>query len=281
MGEFLLSHAGDIYTVTFFAAVTLVAAWEGIAPRRRNGAFLRRRWAGNIGIAVIDVALIRLVFPVAAVGFSRLVEAHGIGILHWIDGPVWLAAVVGFIAIDLGRYVHHRLLHTLPVLWRVHRVHHADLDYDFTVGLRFHPIEGVFTTIVGFTVIALVGAPPIAVLAAEVLIAASGMIVHANGRLARRVDRYVRPIFVTPDMHCVHHSVLVDEHNSNYSAIFSVWDRLFGTYVAEPARPRETMAMGLPDLRDPQCLDLRWMLITPLRKSQARSMRELRTGTPF
>jgi sterol desaturase/sphingolipid hydroxylase (fatty acid hydroxylase superfamily) len=266
LGEFLLEHHGEVYSVAFFAAITLIAVWEGIAPRREGGAFLRRRWGGNIGLAVINVALIHLIVPVAAVGFALVVEAHGIGLLHWIDSPIWIAAIVGFLAIDLGRYVHHYLLHRLPVLWRVHRIHHADLDYDFTVGLRFHPIEGLFTTAFAFAVIALVGAPPIAVLAAEVLVAISGTFVHANGRTPRWVESHVRRILVTPDMHRIHHSVRPDEHNSNYAAILSVWDRLFGTYVAHPAGPHETMDIGLPDLRDPACLNLGWMLITPLRR---------------
>ena len=246
MGDVLLAHEREIYTLAFFAAVTLVALWEGIAPRREAGTWLRRRWAGNIGLAVINAVLIHLIFPAAAVGFAVFAESRGFGLLNWIDGPVWIAAIVGFLAVDFGRYLHHWLLHRLPVLWRVHRIHHADLDYDFTVGLRFHPVEGVFTVLFGFAVIALVGAPPVAVLAAEVLVAMSGAFVHANGRTPRWLERHGRRLLVTPDMHRIHHSIRPDEHNSNYSAILSVWDRLFGTYVAQPAAPHETMAIGLP-----------------------------------
>lgn len=269
MGEFMLSHEGEIYTGAFFVAITLVAVWEGVAPKRQTGMHLRQRWGGNIALAVINMALIHLILPVAAVGLAIVAKAHGIGILHWIDGPVWIAALVGFLALDLGRYLHHYLLHRLPLLWRVHRIHHADLDYDFTVGLRFHPIEGLFTTVFGFAVIALVGAPPIAVLASEALVAISGTFVHANGRTPRWVERHIRRLFVTPDMHRIHHSVRLAEHNSNYAAVLSIWDRLFGTYVADPRDAHETMEIGLPELRDPACLNLFWMLVTPLRRKAA------------
>ncbi len=274
MVELLLNNEREIYTVAFFAAVALVAYWEGIAPRRENGALLRRRWRGNIGLAIINIAVAHLIFPVAIVGFSIVIEAYGVGVLRWIDSPFWIAAIVGYLAIDFGRYLQHYLMHRMPWLWRLHRIHHADLDYDFTVGVRFHPIEVLFTVIFVFIVIALLGAPPIAVLFAEVVVAISGMFVHANGRTSQWVERHVRLVFVTPDMHRIHHSMHIEEHNSNFSAVFSFWDRIFRTYVSDPVESHETMEIGLPDLRDPKCLTLRWMLISPFKKlSDLRSSR--------
>lgn len=263
MHDLLLDNQRAIYTVVFFAAVTIVALWEGVAPRRDAACALKTRWPNNIVVWAIDVAITYLVFPMAAVGVSMVVEAKGLGLLRVADAPFWIAALVGLLAVDLGRYAHHYLLHRIPFLWRVHRIHHADHDYDFTVGLRFHPIEGLFTTGFIFVVIALVGPPPIVVVASELLVAASSVIAHANARTPRWVERYLRLVLVTPDMHRVHHSVDYREHNSNYAAVFSVWDRLFGTYVPEPAAGHEGMIIGLPDLRDPACLKLRWMLLAP------------------
>lgn len=266
MGEILLGYEREIYTLIFFAAVTGVAVWEGIAPRRETGTLLRRRWRGNIALAIINVAVVNSLLPVLTVGFAMAVEARGYGVLRLVEAPLWMAAIFAIIGIELGRYTHHYLLHRVSFLWRFHRIHHADLDYDFTVGFRFHPIEALFTILFTFAVIALIGPPSIVVLGMEAVVAVSGAVVHANGRTPRWVEHFVRWIFVTPDMHRIHHSFLPAEHNSNYAAVFSIWDRLFGTYVAEPAQSHETMQIGLPDLRDQECLDLSWMLISPLRK---------------
>ncbi|MBT5048337.1 MAG: sterol desaturase family protein [Rhodospirillaceae bacterium] len=286
MEEFMLKNERDIYTLAYFAAISLVAVWEFWAPRRKGTQPLPTRWAGNFGITLVNLAIIYLSFPIMAVGFAMVIEAHGIGLFHLVDIPVWVTVPLAFIALDLARFMQHYLLHRLPILWRVHRIHHADLDYDFTVGLRFHPIEGLFTTGFAFAVIALIGPSAIIVAVSELVTVFTAMAVHANGRTSRWVERYIRWAFVTPDMHRVHHSMQPNEHNSNYSALFSFWDRLFGTYVAEPIQPHETMEIGLPDLRDPQCLSLRWMLIEPFRKQQkpgcpSRTVRVARqTGAP-
>lgn len=271
MSELLLGDQREIYAVAFFLAVTVVVTWEGFAPRRRGQDLLRRRWRGNIALGIINVATVHLILPVTAIGFSIAVQEYGGGILRWIDSPFWVSAIIGFLAIDFGRYLHHYLLHRVPFLWRMHRIHHADQDYDFTVGLRFHPFEGLFVIIFAFGVIALVGPPPIAVLVAEVAIAVSGLVIHANGRTPRWVEKYVRMVFVTPDMHRVHHSVVRAEHNSNFSGLHSFWDKIFGTYISDTAAPQDTMEIGLPDLRAPECLNLSWMLLTPLRRTQPTS----------
>lgn len=266
MEEFFLENERDIYTFAFFAAMALVAIWEHLAPRRANTQPLGKRWAGNFGIAFINLSVIHLSFPVFMVGLAMVAEQNGIGLFNLIDAPVWIAAPVALITLDLARYFQHFLLHRLPVLWRFHRIHHADPDYDFTVGLRFHPIEGLCTTGFSLAVIALIGPAAVVVAISELVKVLVSAAAHANGRTPRWVERYVRWIFVTPDMHRVHHSMYVNEHNSNYSSIFSIWDRLFSTYVSDPAQPHEIMDIGLPDLQDPRCLTLRWMLIEPFRK---------------
>ena len=265
MDEYLLGHQSEIYSGAFFAALILAAIWEAVAPRREIGARLRRRWRANISLAFLNFTILYLVFPIAAVGFSIFIESRGGGILRWFDSPFWLAATVGYLAVDLARYTQHYMLHRLSFLWRFHRIHHSDPDLDFTDGLRFHPVEAVFTVTFVFAAIALVGPPPIAVLAAEICAAASGMLVHANGRVGDRVERYARLWLVTPDMHRIHHSVVRREHNSNFSVVHSFWDRLFGTWLAFPADPPETMAFGLSEQGDGDCPGLRWMLVSPFR----------------
>ncbi len=267
MDEFLLSHQSEIYSGAFFAALILAAIWEAIAPRREIGERLRQRWRANISLGFLNFTVIYLVFPVAAVGFSVFVESGGAGILRWVDGPFWLAATVGYLAVDLARYVQHYLLHRLSFLWRFHRIHHSDPDLDFTDGLRFHPVEAVFTLTFVFAAIALLGPPPVAVLAAEICAAASGMLVHANGRVADRVERHARPWLVTPDMHRIHHSVVRREYNGNFSVVHSFWDRLFGTWRSKAASRQETMPFGLTDLREDDALSLRWMLVSPFSRA--------------
>lgn len=270
MKEFILGHDRDIYTLAYFAAIGVIALWEGFAPRRAATRSLKTRWLGNFGIGIIDIAVIHLLFPVAAVGFAVIVDEAGIGLFNAIEAPFWVAAVASFLLLDFGRYMHHWLLHRVPLLWRLHRVHHADQDYDFTVGLRFHPLEGIFTTLFGFAVIAALGAPPVVVAVSEVVLAISGVFVHANARTWRWVERYLRLVLVTPDMHRVHHSTRIEEQSSNYSGVFSIWDRMIGTYVAEPAVGQLGMNIGLADdIRDPGQLSLGWMLTAPFRPDAA------------
>jgi len=267
--DFILSHERDLYTVVYFAGIAVIAIWEAFKPRRELTRSLKTRWFGNFGLGLVDIALIHLAMPFAAVGFAIWVSDLGIGLFNIVDAPFWLAAVISFTVLDFGRYMHHWLLHNLPGLWRVHRVHHADQDYDFTVGIRFHPIEAVFTVCFGFMVIALLGAPPVVVAFSEMLVAISGLFVHANARTWKWIERYARWIFVTPDMHRVHHSAELREQWSNYSAVFSVWDRLLGSYIAEPAAGQTgmTIGLGLND-RDPEQLRLGWMLKAPFMRQK-------------
>jgi sterol desaturase/sphingolipid hydroxylase (fatty acid hydroxylase superfamily) len=264
--EFLLQNERDIYTLGLFGAVIVVILWEKGFPRRKLTQSLSRRWGGNYSIWLVNFLIIYITMPFAVVGFAIIAKNNGIGLFNWLDLPVWLEILMGFLVMDLGRYVFHYLFHRISLLWRLHRIHHADLDYDYTIGIRFHPLEGLMTPIASFCVIALTGAPPIAVMVGEVMQAVSGIFVHANARTWGWIERWVRLALVTPDMHRVHHSVEYDEHNSNYGTVLSIWDRLFRTYRRAPAAGHEGMIIGLPDLRNPECLKLSWMLLAPFRR---------------
>lgn len=263
MFDFILANEREIYSVAYFLALAAVALWEMAAPRRALTQSLKRRWAGNFSITLLDIITIRLVFPMAAVGMALVAEDGRFGLFNLIEAPFWIAAVVSILAIDFARYLQHFLLHHWSPLWRLHRVHHADLDYDFTVGLRFHPLEGLYS--MGFVAAAvlLVGAPPVVVAVLEAATAVSGVFVHANARLPLGVDRLLRAIIVTPDMHRIHHSTVRAEQDSNYGAVFPFWDQLMRTYRQAPAAGHEGMTIGLSDMRDEKCLGLPWMLTAP------------------
>lgn len=245
--------------------LALVAVWEAVRPLRKATQPLTSRWIANFALNLIDVGAIKLILPIATITFAIIVTREQFGLFPTLEAPDWVAIPLSILMIDLARWGYHYLLHRVPVLWRVHRVHHADHDFDFTVGLRFHPIEGLFTTGFLFPVILLIGPPPVAVLITELLFILSALFVHANGRMPSWIEAPLRLIFVTPDMHRIHHSTVRAEHDSNYSGVFSFWDRLFGTYVAAPSAGQIGMTIGLRELRDPQCLTLGWMLLAPFR----------------
>lgn len=245
----------------------MIALWEGAAPRRALVHPIRQRWLNNFGLAVIDIALVRLALPVAATTAAIFAEAHGIGLFHIWPAPFWLAALVGVLAVDFARWLQHYLLHKIPLLWRLHRIHHADMDYDFTVSLRFHPLEALYSMMFVIGVVLLVGPPAVVVAVFEAVTAISATFVHANARTWNWVERAARWLIVTPDMHRVHHSSNVGEQNTNFAGVFSFWDRLLGTYKAEPDQDHQNMEIGLGDERRPICLRLDWMLLSPFRKS--------------
>ncbi|HSG66253.1 MAG TPA: sterol desaturase family protein [Gammaproteobacteria bacterium] len=243
-----------------------MALWELAAPRRSAGPSRAQRWPGNLGLVVVDTALLRLVFPAAAVGFAILVEQRGWGLLPSIELPTWLAVVVAVLFLDLIIYLQHVLFHAVPLLWRLHRVHHTDLAVDVTTGLRFHPLEILLSMAIKITAIAAVGAPPVAVLIFEVLLNAVTMFNHGNVRMPERVDRWLRLVVVTPDMHRVHHSVVREETNSNFGFNFPWWDRWLGTYRAQPAAGHLGMQIGIEQFREAGASRLDRLLLQPLRE---------------
>lgn len=247
----------------FLLVLAGTAAWEVAAPRRRPQYSRWTRWPGNIAIVVLDAVLVRLLFPAAAVGFALFAEARAWGLFNSLDTPEWIAVAVSVVALDLAIYFQHVLFHAVPTLWRLHRMHHADLDFDVTTGIRFHPFEILLSMGFKIGVIAALGPPALAVLVFEVLLNASSMFNHGNVRLPDGLDRALRWFLVTPDMHRVHHSVVVGETNSNFGFSLSWWDRLFGTYRAQPAAGHEAMTIGIARFRTPRDLRIDRMLIQP------------------
>nr|VFJ92787.1 MAG: Sterol desaturase/sphingolipid hydroxylase, fatty acid hydroxylase superfamily [Candidatus Kentron sp. H]VFJ93873.1 MAG: Sterol desaturase/sphingolipid hydroxylase, fatty acid hydroxylase superfamily [Candidatus Kentron sp. H]VFK00385.1 MAG: Sterol desaturase/sphingolipid hydroxylase, fatty acid hydroxylase superfamily [Candidatus Kentron sp. H] len=249
----LLPEQEKIIRLGFFLGVfALVALWELAAPRRALTVPKAGRWAANLGLVALNTVLLRLLFPTAAVGLALVGEEKGWGLIHYWDLNPWLAVVVGVVALDFAIYLQHVLFHAMPTLWRVHRMHHADLDYDVTTGARFHPMEVILSMGIKLGVVMGMGPAAVAVLIFEVLLNATALFNHGNLHLPEGIDRIVRLFVVTPDMHRVHHSIHAPLANSNFGFNLPWWDRLMGTYVAQPPEGHVAMAIGLKDCRDPK-----------------------------
>ncbi|BAP87684.1 fatty acid hydroxylase [Burkholderiales bacterium GJ-E10] len=262
--RWLLHHEPAVRLSVFFTIFVLMAAWEVAVPRRARRLPRKRRWTGNLGIVFLNTALLRWLLPMGAVTFAMTAQAHGWGLLNHSGWPFALAVAGSVIALDFAIYLQHVMFHAVPPLWRLHRVHHADLDCDVTTGARFHPIEIGLSMGIKLAVIAVLGTPAVAVLLFEVLLNATAMFNHGNVRVPQPVDAALRLLLVTPDMHRVHHSIEEDETNSNFGFNLSVWDRLFGTYKAQPDAGHEGMTIGIRDHRDPkEIADLTAILALP------------------
>ena len=262
----LITHEAGIRLAFFLGTFAVMAIWEMLAPRRVLQVPKGVRWANNIGLVVLNTVVLRLLFPAAAVGMAAFAVQQGWGVLNAVALPAWLAFVIAVVALDFVIWLQHVMVHAIPLLWRLHRVHHADPDYDLTTGARFHPIEIILSMLIKFAAIAVLGPPVAAVIVFEVLLNAMAMFNHGNVRLPAAVDRVLRWFVVTPDMHRVHHSVEDDETNSNFGFNLSVWDRLFGTYRAQPRGGHEGMTIGIRGYA--QRRDVTWlsgMLLLPFR----------------
>jgi len=266
----LIADEPLIRLIAFGGIFAVMAAWELLAPRRTQHIGRGTRWPSNIAIVVLDTALVRLVFPTTAVGVALLGEAKGWGLFHAIGLSAWAALPLGVILLDLAIYLQHVLFHAVPALWRLHRMHHADLEFDVTTGARFHPIEILLSMGIKLGVIAALGTPAAAVLVFEVLLNATSMFNHSNVRMPAWLDGILRWIVVTPDMHRVHHSIVVRETNSNFGFNLPWWDRLFGTYRGQPAGGHQAMTIGIAQFRDPAEQALDRMLTQPFREADER-----------
>lgn len=255
-----------IRLAAFSGVFAAMALWELLAPRRPWAVGRAARWPSNLGVLVVDALAVRLLIPIAAVGVALLAAAHGFGLLYWLGWPAWLAGISGFVALDLVIYAQHVVFHHVPWLWRLHRMHHADLDIDVTTGVRFHPIEILLSMLIKIAVVALLGIPAAAVVAFEVVLNATSMFNHSNAAMPAWLDRLARLLVVTPDMHRVHHSVVRAETDSNFGFNLPWWDRLFGTYRAQPAAGHDGITIGLPIFRDPRELRLDRLLTQPFRQ---------------
>ena len=263
MTETIFSNEPAIRLGFFVAIFALVAVWECVAPRRPRTVSRRLRWPNNLGLVALNTVLLRLVFPAAAVGLALAGERQGWGLLNAFAVSPWVAVPLVVVVLDLAIYLQHVMFHAVPALWRLHRMHHADLDVDVTTGARFHPIEILLSMGIKLAVVAALGAPPLAVLIFEVLLNATSMFNHGNVRIAGKLDRTLRWFVVTPDMHRVHHSVLPRETNSNFGFNLPWWDRLLGTYRAQPAAGHQGMTIGIEQFRTPRDLWLDRMLAQP------------------
>jgi sterol desaturase/sphingolipid hydroxylase (fatty acid hydroxylase superfamily) len=268
MPESFIAYEWAIRLAAFAGVFLAMALWEVVSPKRALTVGRRLRWPGNLGVVVVDTLIVRALFPTAAVGVALLGEARGWGLLNWLAVPSWAATLAGLLVLDLAIYLQHVLFHHVPMLWRLHRMHHADLDIDVTTGVRFHPIEIVLSLLIKLGVVAGLGAPALAVLLFEVLLNATSMFNHSNVRMAPAIDRIVRWLVVTPDMHRVHHSIIRGETDSNFGFNFPWWDRLFRTYRPQPAQGHQGMTIGITAFRDPAELRLDRMLAQPFRKDE-------------
>jgi sterol desaturase/sphingolipid hydroxylase (fatty acid hydroxylase superfamily) len=249
----------------FLGILVVMALWESAVPCRIRSVSRIRRWPGNLGIVVLNTLAARLLFPVAAVGLAIVAAARGWGLFNALSLPNWLGVVLSVVLLDLAIYLQHVMFHAVPVLWRVHRMHHADLEFDVTTGVRFHPIEIVLSMAIKLGVVAALGPPAVGVLIFEVLLNATSMFNHSNVLIPYPIDRALRWFLVTPDMHRVHHSIVVQETNSNFGFNLPWWDRLLATYRAQPGAGHESMTIGIEQFREPRELRLDCMLAQPFR----------------
>jgi sterol desaturase/sphingolipid hydroxylase (fatty acid hydroxylase superfamily) len=244
---------------------SLFALWELLAPRRAMAVGRGRRWPGNLGILLADVLTVRVLVPTAAVGAALFAAGNGVGLIHYLNLRLSVATLIGFLALDLAIYLQHVVFHKVPVLWRLHRMHHADLDIDVTTGVRFHPFEILISLLIKIAVILALGIPVVAVILFEVVLNVTSMFNHSNVSMPAWLDRALRFILVTPDMHRVHHSILRRETDSNFGFNLPWWDRLFGTYRAQPEAGHAGMTIGIPAFRDPRELRIDRLLTQPFR----------------
>jgi len=258
-----MDYEPAIRLVVFILVFSVMASWELWAPRRALTISKKLRWFNNLSIIFFNIVLVRLVLPVLALDMAIQARQHEWGLLNNADLPHWLDIVITIIVLDITLYLQHVIFHAVPILWRLHMVHHADLDFDFTTGLRFHPIEIILSAVLKVAVVLIIGAPAVAVLIFELLLNSLAMFNHGNVRIPLRIDRLLRFWVVTPDMHRVHHSVIIRETNSNFGFNLSLWDRLCGTYRDQPVKGHNGMVIGLSQFRSAQKLNLSRLLILP------------------
>ncbi|MDJ0921249.1 MAG: sterol desaturase family protein [Henriciella sp.] len=254
----------------FAIALTLFASLEALAPRRRRNQARLARWTTNTSMLIVATVLVRglsLALPVfAAVEATQIAGARQFGVFHQFVLPLWIEILTAVILLDLAIWFQHLLSHKIPLLWRLHRVHHADRDFDTTTALRFHPFEIALSAVYKFFVVMLLGPALLAVILFEIALNATSLFNHANLNLPRWLDQTLRTLFVTPDMHRVHHSIERDEHDTNYGFCLSVWDRLFRTYTAQPKAGHQGMTIGLADTQSAPTQALGWSLIYPFHR---------------
>jgi sterol desaturase/sphingolipid hydroxylase (fatty acid hydroxylase superfamily) len=268
MTDWLLEHQAAFQFYLWLGVFGVVALWESFGPRRALGTSAVARWSRNLAMAGLDALIARVALPLTAIALAAWSAQHGWGLLNQLSVPFWLAIAVSVAAMDLANYAVHRLFHTVPLLWRCHKIHHSDLDVDCTTALRHHPIEYLLVAGTMLTFIALVGASPVAVLIAATVDLCAAAFNHGNVAIPEAIDRRLRRFMVTPDMHRIHHSALVAEGNRNFGNVFPWWDRLFATYQPAPGIDHKRMDLGLDEARAPEDVTLLKLLALPFRSTR-------------
>lgn len=266
----MVEYETQIRIIFFFTVLVIMALGETVIARRQLSVSKPGRWFNNLGIILLSSILVKLTFPVAAMGVAAAAATKDWGLFNFLQIPSWGAILLSILILDLVIYLQHLMFHAVPILWRLHMVHHADLDLDVTSGLRFHPIEIIISMGIKIIVVAALGVPVLAVLIFEIILNATAMFNHGNIRLPDKLDRRLRLLLVTPDMHRVHHSVLIRETNSNFGFSFPWWDRLFGTYRAQPVAGHEKMTIGLSQFREVGQVSLLKLLVLPFTEEEGR-----------
>ncbi len=259
-----MEHETWLRLSVFFGVFFIMAVWEIMAPKRPLS-YGKQRWAANLGIVILNSFVARLLLPMGAVGAALWAETHAFGILPLFHFSGMFSVFIAIILLDFIIYAQHVMFHRVPILWRLHQVHHADRDIDVTTGLRFHPIEIILSMLIKISAVVLLGVPVVAVIIFEIILNAMAMFNHSNVRLPKALDSLIRLLLVTPDVHRVHHSVIYAETNSNYGFNLSTWDRLCGTYRAQPELGHDKVVIGLPDLQQAPTHQLGWMLRLPFQ----------------
>jgi len=247
----------------FFGILVVMFLWELIAPRRPLTTSKITRWFSNLGLVLIDSIVVRLVFPTALAGITLLVQQRGWGLFNQFELPYLLKIIFSVLILDFVIYLQHIMFHSVPLFWRLHMVHHTDMDIDVTTGVRFHPVEIILSMGIKMIVVILIGAPLAAVLIFEIILNGTSMFNHGNVRYSQNIDSILRLLVVTPEMHRVHHSTIRWETNSNLGFNFPWWDRLFGTYRGQPAKGHLEMTIGLEPYKEPKKLTLPWLIVLP------------------
>jgi sterol desaturase/sphingolipid hydroxylase (fatty acid hydroxylase superfamily) len=263
MPGLILNQENMVRLGCFAGVLALTALGEVLIPRRRLTVSKTTRWFNNLGLVLVNTLAVRIIPALSLIGLALTAERHGWGLFNYLNLPGWLTVALAIVALDLAIYLQHVLFHAIPLFWRLHMVHHADLDLDVSTGLRFHTLEILLSLAIKAGTLICLGAPALAVLVFEMLLNATSLFNHANLRLPLALDRVLRLILVTPDMHRVHHSTLVRETNSNFGFNLPWWDFLFGTYQKQPAQGHDGMTIGLDQYREEWVERLPWMLALP------------------